>query len=129
MAERHYETVFIVTPVLSEAQLKEASEKFFGILRENGADVYHTEDWGSKKLAYPIQKKTSGNYFLAEYKAAPQAIATLETEFRRDDSVLRFLTVSLDKHALAYSEKRRKGHFNKKKSADDEGQKQDENKN
>jgi small subunit ribosomal protein S6 len=112
---RHYETAFIVTPVLSDAQLNEVLAKFKKILEQNGAEVYHEESWGLKHLAYPIKRKKTGYYFLMEFKAAPLVIATLETEFRRDENVLRFLTVSLDKYALEYSEKRRKGHFNKSK--------------
>jgi small subunit ribosomal protein S6 len=112
---RPYEAVFIVSPVLNEVQLKEVADKFKKILEQNGADVYHEENWGLRKLAYPIEKKTTGFYLLFEFKAAPQVIATLETEFRRDERVLRFLTVSLDKYAVEYNEKRRKGHFNKAK--------------
>ena len=112
---KHYETVFILSPVLSDVQLKEAAEKFKNILEQNGADVYHVEAWGVRRLAYPIQRKTTGHYFLLEHKTAPQVIATLETEFKRDERVLRFLTVSLDKYALEYNEKRRKGFFKKNK--------------
>lgn len=114
MSLRHYETVFILTPVLSEAQLQEVTSKFKQVLTDNGADVYHEEKWGLRKLAYPIQRKKTGAYHLFEYKADPQLVQKLEIEFRRDERVMRFLTVSLDKHALAYSEKRRGGAFKKK---------------
>ncbi len=110
-----YETVFIASPVLNEIQLKEVSDKFKNILEQNGAEVYNEENWGLRKLAYPIQRKTTGFYVLYEFNAAPQVIAILDTEFRRDERILRFLTVSLDKHAVEYNEKRRKGHFNKAK--------------
>lgn len=103
----NYETVFILTPVLSEAQMKEAAEKFVGILQANGAEIVCHENWGLKKLAYPIQKKSTGFYNLIEFKANPEVIATLETAFRRDEAVMRFLTVSLDKFALEYAPKRR----------------------
>ena len=102
-----YETVFILTPVLSDAQMKEAVEKFKGILTSEGAEIVNEENWGLKKLAYPIQKKTTGYYYLIEFKAEGSVIATLETAYKRDERLLRFLTVSLDKHAIAYNEKRR----------------------
>ncbi|MEM6298520.1 MAG: 30S ribosomal protein S6 [Bacteroidota bacterium] len=117
MRTRNYETVFVLTPVLSEAQLQEVTEKFKNILVEAGAEVYHEENWGLKKLAYPVESKKTGFYHLFEFKSEPTLIEKLELEFRRDERVMRFLTVSLDKHALAYSEKRRRGAF--KKSEDD----------
>jgi small subunit ribosomal protein S6 len=112
---KNYETVFILTPVLSEEQMKDAVKKYAKLLKSAGANVVNEEVWGLKKLAYQIQHKSTGFYNLLEYEAEPNVIDKLETEFRRDESVIRFLTVSLDKHALMYNEKRRKGEFNKKK--------------
>ena len=103
-----YETVFICNPVLSEPQVKEAVKKFRDIITEHGGEMVHEEDWGMKKLAYPIQKKSSGFYHMFEFKADPVFITKLETDFRRDERVIRFMTVKLDKYAVAYSEKRRK---------------------
>ncbi|MBZ0242732.1 MAG: 30S ribosomal protein S6 [Bacteroidales bacterium] len=103
-----YETVFIVTPVLSEEQIKEAVIKFQDYLRNNGAEIVHEEHWGMRKLAYPIQKKSTGFYHLVEYKADGTLIAELELVFKRDERIIRFLTVKLDKHAIAYNEKKRK---------------------
>ncbi len=105
--KRHYETVFILTPVLSEQQAKDTVEKFRNILVENGAEVYHSEYWGLKKLAYPINHKTSGVYQLFEFKADPSFIERLEIEYKRDESILRFLTVSLNKYAVEYNARRR----------------------
>ncbi|MDP4184868.1 MAG: 30S ribosomal protein S6 [Bacteroidota bacterium] len=102
-----YETVFIATPVLSEVQIKEAVEKFKEIIAQNGGELVHEEHWGLKKLAYPIQKKTTGFYQLFEFKADPSFIQKLETEYRRDERIIRFLTFRLDKYAIEYSEKRR----------------------
>lgn len=102
-----YETVFIATPVLSDAQFKEVVEKFSGLISSNGGEVIYQEDWGLKKLAYPIQKKSTGFYHLLEFKAQGALIAKLETEFRRDERVIRFLTFKLDKNAIAYSERRK----------------------
>ena len=99
-----YETVFILTPVLSDEQMKEAVKKYEDHLTNNGA---HEENWGMRKLAYPIQKKSTGFYQLIEYKAEGNVIADVETELKRDERILRFLTVKLDKHAIAYNEKKR----------------------
>jgi small subunit ribosomal protein S6 len=109
----NYETVFILNPVLSEDQAKDAVDKFVKVLKKTNADVVNIEQWGLKKMAYPINKKSTGFYNLVEFKADPSAIHTLETEYRRDESVMRFLTTVLDKHAVAYNERRRKGEFNK----------------
>ena len=103
----NYETVFILTPDLSEAQVKEAVAKFVGILKGESAEIVNEENWGLKKLAYTIQKKTTGYYQLVEFQAQPETIAVLETQFRRDENVLRFLTFRQDKFAAAYAEKRR----------------------
>lgn len=103
----HYETVFIATPVLSDVQIKEAVKKYRDFITDNGGEIVHEEDWGLKKLAYPIQKKTTGFYHLVEFMANPEFIAKLEIQFRRDERIIRFLTFSLDKHAAAYALKRR----------------------
>ena len=103
-----YETVFILTPVLSEDQMKETVKKYEDQLTNNGAEIVHEESWGMRKLAYPIQKKSTGFYQLIEYKAEGTVIADVEIELKRDERVLRFLTVKLDKHAVAYNEKKRK---------------------
>jgi small subunit ribosomal protein S6 len=103
-----YETVFICTPVLSEPQVKEAVKKFRDIITENGGEMLHEENWGMKKLAYPIQKKSTGFYHLVEFKADPSFISKLEIEFRRDERIIRFMTVKLDKYAVEYSTKRKK---------------------
>ena len=102
-----YETVFILTPVLSDDQMKEAVEKFKGVLQSNGAEVVNEETWGLRKLAYPIQKKSTGFYCLLEFKGEPTIVKQLETAFRRDERVIRFLTFRLDKYAQEYAEKRR----------------------
>ena len=103
-----YETVFISTPVLSDEQMKEAVKKYEDYLAKAGAEIVHEEHWGMRKLAYPIQKKSTGFYQLIEYKAEGNVIADVETELKRDERILRFLTVKLDKHAVAYNEKKRK---------------------
>ena len=102
-----YETVFIMTPVLSDDQVKETVKKFAKILKDGKAKIVHEEKWGLKKLAYPIQKKSTGFYYLIEFKAEGHAIQKLETEYRRDERVIRFLTFKMDKFAVAYSIKKR----------------------
>ena len=102
-----YETVFILTPVLSDVQMKEAVEKFKEILAAEGAEIINEENWGLKKLAYPIEKKSTGFYQLIEFKAEPSVIQKLEINYRRDERVLRYLTTKLDKHAVEYAAKRR----------------------
>ena len=102
-----YETVFILTPVLSDEQTKETVAKFKKILTDKGAEIVNEEAWGLKKMAYAIQKKSTGFYNLLEFKAEPEVIKTLETAFRRDEKVIRFMTVKLDKYAALYAEKRR----------------------
>lgn len=102
-----YETVFILTPVLSDAQAKEAVEKFKKVLSDAKAKIVHTEDWGLKKLAYPIQKKSTGFYNLIEFEAEGNVIAELEIAFKRDERVMRFLTMKMDKHHVAFNEKGR----------------------
>ncbi len=102
-----YETVFILTPVLSDEQMKETVAKFKKVLTDKGAEIVNEETWGLKKLAYAIEKKTSGFYNMFEFKAEPEVINTLEIAFRRDEKVIRFMTVKLDKYAAQYAEKRR----------------------
>ncbi|MBO4964794.1 MAG: 30S ribosomal protein S6 [Muribaculaceae bacterium] len=116
----YYETVFILTPVLSDDQMKEAVEKFAGFLKDNGAEIVNEEAWGLRKLAYPIQKKSTGFYTLMEFKADPTLIKKLETAYRRDERVIRFLTFRLDKYAQEYAAKRRtlKGNKNVESAAE-----------
>jgi small subunit ribosomal protein S6 len=104
---KQYETVFIMTPVLSDEQMKETVEKFSSFLREKGSEIILEDNWGLRKLAYPIQKKSSGFYHLIEFKTDGEILKDLETAFKRDERILRFLTVALDKHAIAYNEKKR----------------------
>ena len=121
MEVRNYETVFILTPVLNESQVQETVEKFTQVLKENSADVLSTEAWGLRKLAYPIQKKSTGYYFVVEFTAENGNIVnTLELAFRRDERVIRFLTTVLDKHAVAYNQRRRNGEMNQQKAAKEE---------
>ena len=104
---KQYETVFIATPVLSEEQMKETVKKYTDLLTSKGAEIVYENNWGMRKLAYPIRKKNTGFYYLIEFNAEGSLIADLEIAYKRDERLLRFLTVSLDKHAIAYAERRR----------------------
>ena len=112
----HYETVFILTPVLSDEQLKEAVAKFKKLLTDNGAEILNEEAWGLKKMAYAIDKKSTGFYCLLEFKAEPTIVNTLEIGYRRDERIIRFITVKLDKYAAEYAIKR-KNKYAKKQEA------------
>ena len=104
----HYETVFILNPVLSDIQIEEAVKKYVSLLESKMCKIVHKENWGLKKLAFTIQNKNSGFYHLLQFEGEGQVINDLEVEFRRDEKVMRFLTVTLDIHAQEWAEKRRK---------------------
>ncbi|SEG56847.1 SSU ribosomal protein S6P [Halpernia humi] len=103
----NYETVFILTPVLSEAQVEEAVQKFEDLLTSNKCEIVAKENWGLKKLAYPIQLKKNGFYTLIEFKGEGTVVADLELAFKRDERVIRYLTTKLDKHAIEWAVTRR----------------------
>lgn len=117
MELKNYEVLFIMTPLLNEVQMQETVEKFRQVLKENGADIIHEESWGLKKLAYPIQKKNTGFYQLFEFQGPTTIVDALEIAFRRDEKIIRFLTTVLDKHAISYNERRRKGEMNQQTQA------------
>ena len=104
---KNYETVFILNPALSEEQVQDAVDKYEKYLKSNGSKIITKEIWGLKKLAYTIQNKNSGFYNLIEYTAPADVVSSLEVEFSRDETIMRYLTVTLDKDALAWAEKRR----------------------
>jgi small subunit ribosomal protein S6 len=120
---QQYEIVIVLTPLLSVDIAAEAIAKYSKILTDNGAEIVQEDNWGLRKLAYPIQKKTTGYYHLTEFRAPGDLINKLEIELRRDERVLRFLTIALDKHAVAYNEKKRSGAFNQKKPKTEEAAK------
>ena len=101
-----YETVFILNPVLSEDQIKETVKKFEDYLTSQGAEMVHKEDWGLKKLAYPVENKKSGFYHLLEFKVNAETIDAFELMMRQDERVMRYLTVKLDKYAIEWARER-----------------------
>ena len=114
----HYETVFIMTPVLSEDQVKETVKRYISYLKNNKSEIVSEENWWLKKLKYSIQKKKSGFYYLIEYKANGDILPKMDIEFKRDETVLRWLTVKLDKFAAEYAVRRKNRLSETKKSAE-----------
>ncbi|XOD69333.1 MAG: 30S ribosomal protein S6 [Flavobacteriales bacterium AspAUS03] len=108
MLENVYETMIVITPVLSDAQYQDVAGEYESFLKNNDAQIRHKERWGLKRLAYTIKKKQSGWYSLLEYEVAPSLISELELRLERDERVICFITVKLDKDAIKYTEKRRK---------------------
>ncbi len=103
-----YETVFILTPVLSEEQTKEAVKVYEDLITSNGGSIKHKEFWGLKKMAYQIQKKSNGFYNLVEFESEGDLIQKLEIAFKRDERIMRFLTIKMEKDHIAFAEKTRK---------------------
>lgn len=123
---KQYETVFIMTPVLSDDQIKETVSKYRTMLTEAGGEIIFEDNWGMRKLAYPIEKKNNGVYYLIEFKAEGSSIAKFEVALRNDERILRFLTVALDKFAIAYNEKKRANAGKPKEKHERAAQKEEE---
>ena len=104
----NYETVFIMTPVLSDDQMRETVKKFIKNLKDHKAKIGNEEYWGLKKLKYAIQKKNTGFYYFIEFEAEGDTVADLEVQFKRDERIMRWITVRLDKYSIAYADRRRK---------------------
>lgn len=111
MAMNNYESVIVFTPVLSEEQLNETVKKFRELITEQGGEIIHEDKWGLTKLAYPIEKKSTGFYHIFEYRAPGTIVAPLELALKRDERVMRFLTIALDKHGVLYNQRKRNGEF------------------
>jgi len=105
----NYELMVIFTPVLSEDDFKAAQKKYTDFVTENGGSITHSNPWGLKSLAYPIQKKTTAIYWVLEYSAPSDFNEKLKVQFLRDDQVLRHLITALDKYAVEYNAKKRSG--------------------
>lgn len=109
MNVRNYETVFVLTPVLTSEQIEGIIQKFRNFLLEKGVQIVHEQEIGLKKLSYPIQHKHTGIYHFIEFKAATDVIIDLEIAYRRDENIIRFLTCALDKHGVEYNQRKREG--------------------
>ena len=99
----------IFTPVLSEDDFKASQKKYATFLKENGGQVVHENPWGLRSLAYPINKKTTGLYWVLEYSAPSSFNEQLKIQLLRDEHVLRHMFTALDKYAVEYNEKKRRG--------------------
>lgn len=119
MVLNQYESVIILTPVLSEKQMEDAISSYRQLITDNGGNIIHQENWGLTKLAYPIQKKSTGFYHIFEFSSEnpTELLSKLDLAYRRDEQVMRHLTIKLDKHAIAYNERKRKGEFKKQNTS------------
>ncbi len=106
---QNYELMVIFTPVLSEDDYKAAQKKYNAFVTENGGEVLNEKAWGLKSLAYPIDKKTTGLYWVMEYKAPSDFNEKLKIQLLRDDNALRHMFTALDKYAVEYNSKRKRG--------------------
>lgn len=106
-----YELMVIFTPVLAEDDYKSAQKKFTDFIKENGGQIVHQEAWGLRSLAFPIAKKTTGLYFVAEFQAATDLNAKMEIQMNRDENIMRHMITRLDKYAVEYNAKRRNKHL------------------
>jgi small subunit ribosomal protein S6 len=97
-----------MNPVLSDEQVRETVKKFIDYLKSKKATISNEENWGLKKLKYVIQKKKTGFYYLIEFQADGSIIGNFEVEFQRDERVIRWQTIRLDKFAMEYADRRRK---------------------
>lgn len=113
--KNEYETTFILNPELSEGEHKKAVDDIIQLIKDNDGTVHNIERWGMRRLAYPIEKKTNGYYAFIEFQVFGDFITRLEREFRYSENVLRYLTVKLDKHSLAFNKKRREQGFGLRK--------------
>jgi len=106
---QNYELMVIFTPVLSEEDFKAAQKKFVDFIKSNSGEIVHSNPWGLKSLAYPIQKKTTGIYWVMEYVAPSDMNEKLKIQLLRDEQVLRHIVIKLDKYAVEYNIKKRSG--------------------
>ena len=105
----NYELMVIFTPVLSEEDYKASQKKYIAFVKDNGGTVTHDKPWGLKSLAYPIQKKTTGLYWVLEYSAPSGFNEKLNIQILRDENILRFMPTKLDKYAVEYNNRKRSG--------------------
>ena len=106
---QNYELMVIFTPVLSDDDYKGAQKKFTSLVTESGGEVLNEKPWGLKSLAYPINKKTTGLYWVVEYKAPSDFNERLKIQLLRDDNVMRHMFTALDKYAVEYNDRKRSG--------------------
>ncbi len=123
---KQYETTLILTPVFTEGEVNDFVSNITEFLKTNEAEIVHQEYWGLRQLAYPIEKKTTGHYYTIEFTTSKPGdlIEKIELNLRRDENVLRYLTIMLDKYAVEFNEKKRKGLIGKKRDSVKETEKE-----
>ena len=130
---RNFETTFIVDPVLSDGEIKKTAKKYFDLLKAEGVEIQYNNEMGLRQLAYPIKRRNSGVYYNLELQAENgNFIDKLELAFRRDERILRFLTIRLDKYAVQYYQDKRDGkigHYKAKVAAERKAKAEEEAKN
>ena len=104
-----YELMVIFTPVLSDDEFKSEQKKYAKLVADSGGKVVAENPWGLKSLAYPVQKKTTGLYWVLEFTAQPEFNEKLKIQMLRDEYVMRHLLTKLDKYAVEYNAKKRSG--------------------
>ena len=104
-----YELMVIFTPVLSNEEFNAATKNLKKFITDNKGEIVGEDSWGLKSLAYPIAKKTTGLYYVMEYQAETSLNAKFTIQMNRDESIMRFMITALDKHAVAYNDRKRKG--------------------
>jgi len=112
---RHYEVTFIVDPVLSGDEVKSTAQTYKEMITNEGGSIVHVDEMGLRQLAYPINKRSTGVYYSIEFAAETgNMISKVELALKRDERIMRFLTVSLDKFAVKYNDDKRNGKIGKK---------------
>jgi len=115
MTQNQYETIFILTPVLSNEDVQKQVKKYTDFIKDAGGEIVAEEHWGLKQLAYEIKNMSTGIYHLVEHKSNPDVIQKMNVDFKRDDNVIRELTTKLDKYSIIYNDRRRKGEVGPKR--------------
>jgi len=119
---RNYEVTFIVDPVLSGDEIKATAQTYVDLLENEKCNIVHLDEMGLKQLAYPINKRQSGVYYCIEFEAeSGEFIGNMELSLRRDERIMRFLTVALDKYGVKYNDDKRKGLIGSSKKKKDDG--------
>lgn len=110
----NYELMIIFTPILGEEEYQASQKKYCDFIVENGGEIVHSNSWGLKPFAYPIQKKTTGMYWVLEFTLMPNIIERFKININRDETILRHVFTKLDKHSIEYNWVKRNGGFAKK---------------
>ena len=112
---RQYEVTFIVDPVLSGDEIKETAQTYVDMIQDNKNKIVHVDEIGLRQLAYPLKKRTTGMYYCVEFQNNDGTfIPKLELALRRDERIMRFLSLKLDKYGVEYNDKKRNGLIGKK---------------